>query len=188
VKIRGFRVELGEIDAAFDNVPEIAQHCVLVRTSPAGDRGLQAAIVLAPEHRDASLASLRQALRFTLPSYAVPSVITVLDELPLNVNGKVDRAALEAKLVPGRPELMSEYRAPVTPAERTVVELWSDHLGIQGIGADDDFFELGGHSLLGMRIIGDLHQLFGVELSPRDFYLAPTPAGMAEALAREIAA
>jgi amino acid adenylation domain-containing protein len=185
VKIRGFRVEVGEIDAAFQDLPEVAQHCVLVRTAPAGDRSLQAAVVLTPDHRHASLANLRRSLRDTLPSYAVPSVITVVDALPLTVNGKVDRAALEEQFAAGRPDLMSEYRAPSTPAEEAVVELWSDHLGVHGIGVDDDFFELGGHSLLGMRIIGDLHQMFGVELSPRDFYLAPTPAGMAEALTRE---
>jgi len=182
VKIRGFRIELGEIDAAFAALPAVAQHCLLVRTGASGDRGLQAAVVLASE---VSLLDLRRSLGETLPSYAVPSLITVVDALPLTVNGKVDTSALEAKIGCARPELMSDYREPSTPAEKTVAALWSDHLGIAGIGADDDFFELGGHSLLGVRIIADLHREFGVEISPREFYLDPTPAGMAAALTRE---
>lgn len=188
VKIRGFRIELDEIDAAFDGLPAVAQHCVLVRGTPSGERTLHAAVVLADNHIHASLADIRDSLRATLPSYAVPAIITIVDVLPLNVNGKVDRAALAARLVPVRPDLMTEYRAPATPAEQAVVQLWCDHLGVNGIGANDDFFELGGHSLLGMRIIADLHRMFGVELSPRDFYLDPTPAGMAAAVTQEVAA
>ncbi|WP_370944086.1 AMP-binding protein [Amycolatopsis sp. cg5] len=184
VKIRGFRIELGEIEAAVAAIPEVAQHCLLIKDTPGG-KSIQAAVVLASE---LSLLDLRRTLGETLPSYAVPSLVTVVDALPLTVNGKVDTKALEAKIGTGRPDLMCDYREPSTPAEKTVVELWSDHLGITGIGADDDFFELGGHSLLGVRIIADLHREFGVEVSPRTFYLNPTPAGMAEAVTQEEAA
>jgi amino acid adenylation domain-containing protein len=182
VKIRGFRIELGEIEAAFAAIPAVAQHVVLVRTSASGDRSLHAAVVLREE---LSLVELRRALGVTLPSYAVPSPVTVVDALPLTVNGKVDTAALESRIGAARPDLMSDYRAPATATEVTVAALWSDHLGIPGIGADDDFFELGGHSLLGVRIIAELHREFGVEVSPRTFYLNPTPAGMASAVTRE---
>jgi acyl carrier protein len=114
-----------------------------------------------------------------LPSYAVPALVCVIDALPLTPNGKVDRGALAARAAPDRPALNAAHREPASPIERTLVQLWVDHLGILDIGADDDFFELGGHSLLAVTIIGELHEEYGVEISPLAFYLDPNPAGLA---------
>ncbi|WP_431682495.1 amino acid adenylation domain-containing protein [Kitasatospora sp. KL5] len=187
VKIRGFRIELGEVEAAFAGLPAVAQYHVGRTESPTGGHALHAALVLRKDHRRTSLLELRRALADVLPAYAVPSLITVVDEFPLTANGKVDAAALAARTRSRSPQLMTEYREPGSPAEHAVVSLWSDHFGMEGIGADDDFFELGGHSLLGVKIIAELHQAFGVDVSPRDFYFDPTPAGMARLVASRAA-
>ncbi|MEV7175234.1 non-ribosomal peptide synthetase [Kitasatospora sp. NPDC093679] len=187
VKIRGFRIELGEVEAALAGLPAVAQHHLAKAQAPTGGHALHAALVLRKDHRRTSLLELRASLAEVLPSYAVPSLITVVDEFPLTANGKVDAAALAARTRVRSPQLMTEYRGPGSPAEQAVVSLWSDHFGVAGIGADDDFFELGGHSLLGVKIIAELHQAFGVDISPRDFYFDPTPAGMARLVAERAA-
>lgn len=175
VKLRGFRVELSAVEAALAELPEVADQVVF-----AADDRLIAVVV--PNGREASPLDLRRRLGLTLPEYAVPSLLTLVDALPLTANGKVDRTALEAAGKPRPTDLSSDYREPDGPVERAVADLWSDRLGIVGIGADDEFFELGGHSLLGVQIIEDLHRAYGVQVGPREFYLAPTPAGLAAAL------
>ncbi|GAA1118106.1 non-ribosomal peptide synthetase [Kitasatospora arboriphila] len=187
VKIRGFRIELGEVEAALAGLPAVAQYHLARTQAPTGGHALHAALVLRKDHRQTSLLELRASLAEVLPSYAVPSLITVVDEFPLTANGKVDAAALAARTRVRSPQLMTEYREPGSPAEQAVVSLWSDHFGVAGIGADDDFFELGGHSLLGVKIIAELHHAFGVDVSPRDFYFDPTPAGMARLVAERAA-
>jgi non-ribosomal peptide synthetase component F len=177
VKIRGFRVELGEVEAALDALPAIAQHAVGLITTRTGERGLVAAVVL--HEGQTSPMEVRQQLRARLPAYAVPAVLGVVDALPLTANGKVDRTAVAELVARGRPDLLTDYREPANPRERSIAELWAQYLGFAEVGADDDFFELGGDSLLGMRIVADLTRAYGVEISPRDFYLHPTPAGLA---------
>jgi amino acid adenylation domain-containing protein len=181
LKIRGFRVEPGEVEAALAEIPEVAEAAVVAQKEPDGGSRLVAFVTTARPDPPSPL-HLRAQLKETLSFYAMPSVIHPLDELPLTANGKVDRAQLIANRISTRPELSAVYRAPDTALEKTVTELWCDHLGISTIGADDDFFELGGHSLLGVRIINDLSREFGVDISPIEFYLAPTPAGLAAAV------
>ncbi|WP_338700444.1 non-ribosomal peptide synthetase [Streptomyces sp. Q6] len=183
VKIRGFRIEPGEIEAALAARDDIAEAAVVAQPQPGGGKRLVAFVTGRGGARPATLA-LRRELGEVLPSYTVPSQIRVVDALPLTDNGKVDRAALATDTSPARPELNAEYRAPAPGIEAAVAGLWSDHLGIEGIGADDDFFELGGHSLVGVRITADLEREYGVQISPVTFYLAPTPAGLAEAVAQ----
>ncbi|MYV69261.1 non-ribosomal peptide synthetase, partial [Streptomyces sp. SID2131] len=131
-----------------------------------------------------SALDMRARLAETLPAYAVPSLVRVVDDLPLTPNGKVDRTALERRTVQERPEVNAPHREPESDLERAVTGMWCDHLGLEGIGADDDFFELGGHSLLAVALIAELHREFGTEISPISFYLDPTPAGLARSLAQ----
>lgn len=180
VKIRGFRIELGEVESAIAELPGVTAAVVTTQHDPFGGLRLLAFVT-----GELSIVDIRTRLGRILPEYAVPARITYLDTLPVTPNGKVDRKALLDFGTRARPELSTAYRRPGTPTEAAVAQLWTDLLGIEDIGADDDFFELGGDSLLGARAIGDLRDEYGVEVSPRAFYLDPTPAGLARALAAD---
>ncbi|MEV0536298.1 non-ribosomal peptide synthase/polyketide synthase [Kitasatospora sp. NPDC050463] len=173
VKVRGFRVELGEVEAALAEHPGVARAAVLAR-----DDRLIGYVATRP---DAAVrpAELAAHLRDRLPDYLVPAVFTVLDALPLTPNGKLDRAALPA------PDLGSAEagRAPRTPQEQILCELFAEVLGVSGVGVDDDFFGLGGHSLVATRLAARVRSVLGVELGLRTLFQAPTVAGLAEALA-----
>ncbi|MFF9347177.1 non-ribosomal peptide synthetase [Streptomyces sp. NPDC014734] len=183
VKIRGFRVETDEVAAALLTHPGVRQAAVTApwRDARPRERVLTAHVVTAP---GASVLDVRAHLARLLPPYAVPSLIRTLDALPLRDNGKVDRTALEEIGPLERPAVNAAHRQPETGLEAAVVQLWSDRLGTAGVGADDDFFELGGHSLLALTITGEILRMYGVEVSPLDFYLDPTPAGLARTVRR----
>ncbi|MFD9220700.1 amino acid adenylation domain-containing protein [Streptomyces sp. NPDC060064] len=181
VKIRGFRIEAGEVVAALTALPGVGRAEVVAQRRQSGDRRL-IAYVVGGEGAKPSALEMRRRLTDILPSYAVPSLVRTVDELPLTANGKVDRAALERRDTAERPEVNADHRAPEGRLETAVAGMWSDHLGFDGIGADDDFFELGGHSLMAVAIIAELHREFGVEISPIDFYLDPSPAGLARSV------
>ncbi|MEV7615508.1 amino acid adenylation domain-containing protein [Streptomyces sp. NPDC089799] len=170
VKVRGNRVEPGEVENALRAVPGITEAVVVARPDPAG--GLRLVGYLTGE---ADTDTVRTALARTLPGYMVPSVLLVLPELPLTVNGKLDRKALPdpaSFTVPGG-------RPPAGPAEETVCTVFAEVLGLASAGPDDDFFALGGHSLLATRLVGRLRSALGTELALRDLYETPTPAGIA---------
>ncbi|WP_199856638.1 non-ribosomal peptide synthetase [Nocardia suismassiliense] len=181
VKIRGFRIEIGEVEAAIAALPGVATLAVVPQDQRGGGKRL-AAWLVGESNAELSTLDVRRALAETLPSYAVPTLIRIVDALPLTANGKIDRRALAAAQPTERPQLTSAYREPCTALETAVTTLWTDYFGITGIGADDDFFELGGHSLLGVRITADLEREYGVTVSPVTFYLDPTPAGLAAAV------
>ncbi|MET8422683.1 amino acid adenylation domain-containing protein [Nocardia sp. NPDC004860] len=172
VKIRGFRIELGEIEAALLALPEIAQTAVLAKTdAKTGDRLVA---YLVPSGSDIEVPQVKSALSAALPSYMVPAAFVVLDALPLNVNGKLDRAALPD------PEFEAAvFRAPATALEQTVAEVFADVLGLERVGADDDFFTLGGNSLLATQVASRLRTLTGAEVRVAWFFTAPTVAGLA---------
>ncbi|HEY0781339.1 MAG TPA: phosphopantetheine-binding protein, partial [Thermoanaerobaculia bacterium] len=121
----------------------------------------------------------------TLPSYMVPAVFMPLAALPLNTNGKVDRAALPA---PARVETAREHVAPRTPTEETLVAVWKELFALPCVSVYDDFFELGGHALLATRLISRLRHRLGLELSARVVFFQPTLAAMAEEIDRVQAA
>ncbi|MFN2323935.1 MAG: condensation domain-containing protein, partial [Trueperaceae bacterium] len=179
VKVRGYRIEPGEVEAALLGQPSVREAVAIVREDVPGDRRIVAYVV--GEGADAT--ELREALRARLPEYMVPSAIVVMEAIPLTANGKVDRRALPA------PEYAGEaYVAPRTPAEEMVAGIWSDVLGVERVGAADDFFALGGHSLLATRVISRVREAFGTEVPLRTLFEAPTVAGLAqrvEALRRE---
>jgi amino acid adenylation domain-containing protein len=177
VKVRGFRVELGEIEAVLSQDPQVTSALV---DAPrlAGERTLVAYVVTKGKRFDP--ASLRATCQARLPEYMVPAHIMKLDALPVTANGKLDRRALPAPTS----HASASFVAPRTPLERTLVTWLQTHLGAAQVGVRDHFFELGGHSLLAVRLIGEMCRRYDVELSLADFLAEPT----LEALATRIAA
>ncbi|WP_442945706.1 amino acid adenylation domain-containing protein [Nocardia sp. SSK8] len=173
VKIRGFRIELGEIEAALLAAPRIAQAAVVAQTDPQlGDRLI--AYVVPTQGADLSAVTAKAAVAQVLPSYMVPAAFVVLDRLPLNANGKLDRAALPAPALEPR-----TYRAPASPEEIAVAAVFTEVLGAERPGLDDDFFALGGNSLLATRVVHLLRERTGAELTVAAFFVDPTVAGLA---------
>jgi len=182
VKVRGFRVELGEIEAALASDSNLREAVVVAREDRPGDVRL-VAYVIPRDPAGHSSAGLRRHLRQTLPDYMIPSAFVVLDALPLTANGKVDHRALPAPGA-GRPELESDFVAPAGEVEEVVAAVWAAVLGLERVGARDNFFELGGHSLLATRVISRLRDFFGVEIPLRPLFEDPTVAGLAEVVER----
>ncbi len=179
VKVRGFRVELGEVEASLARHPSVRQAVAMAREDRKGDVRLVAYTVLQPG-LTAPEEELREHLRRLLPEYMVPQHLVQLEELPLTPNGKIDRKALPAPEVGARCE---EYVPPRDEAERLLAVLWQDALGIARVGIHDDFFRLGGHSLLAAQIITRLSRDHGVTLPMRKIFESPTVAQFATLLA-----
>ncbi|HEX8696632.1 MAG TPA: amino acid adenylation domain-containing protein [Longimicrobium sp.] len=174
VKVRGFRVEPGEIEAALREHPAVRDAVAAAREDVAGDPRLVGYVVPADGAAPAA-EELRAHLAARLPEPMVPGAFVVLDALPLTPSGKVDRRALPA---PGRSGPKAG-RPPSTPTEEALAELWGELLGVERVGADDSFFLLGGHSLLAMRLVAAVLERFEVELPLRAVFEAPTLAGVA---------
>jgi amino acid adenylation domain-containing protein/non-ribosomal peptide synthase protein (TIGR01720 family) len=175
VKVRGFRVELGEIEAVLSEHPAVQQCAVVSRVDGRTEAQLVAYIVADPGY---SAMELKSHLRKRLPEHMVPTTFVALDRLPLTANRKVNRAALPPP-DGARPELEGMYVAPRSPVEEELARMWAALLGVGRVGVHDGFFDLGGHSLLATQLISRVREAFGVELSPRDLFDAPTVAGLA---------
>ncbi|GAA0229475.1 hypothetical protein GCM10009527_027460 [Actinomadura nitritigenes] len=182
VKVRGVRIEPGEVEAALLAHPALTDAVVVARGT-SSDRRLIAYVVAAGALPAPSTSELRAFLRQRLPDYLIPGVFTVLTALPLNPNGKVDRAALPAP-EGARPRLSTPYVEPAEGTEETLAGLWAQVLGIDGPGAEDDFFELGGHSLLATQVMSRVRAAFGVELELAELFDHPTVRGLAAAVGR----
>jgi acyl carrier protein len=180
VKIRGFRVELGEIETAIAACPGVGEVAVVVREDRPQDKRLVAYLVL-HDPSDDRVAQWRDALQGQLPEYMIPTAWVVLDALPLTPNGKVDRRGLPAPTDPQRDETS---QAPRTPTEARLCQMWSDLLGVEGIGTDDDFFALGGHSLLATQLMSRIRTAFRVELPLRSLFERRTVARLARQIER----
>jgi surfactin family lipopeptide synthetase A len=176
IKVRGFRVEPGEIEAALAASPDVAAAVVVAREQAPGDTRLIAYVV--PEGAASSPSELRQWLRATLPEHMVPSIFVALDALPLSANGKLDRNALPAPR-PAADDGPTSSTAPCTPLEEQMAVIWSRILGVDRVGIHDDFFELGGHSLLALRLLIEVERELGVEVPLASLFETFTVAGLA---------
>lgn len=176
VKVRGFRVELGEIEAQLAKLSGVQEVAVITRDDSTGNRQLVAYYV---PHEEVPVGAdqLREHLSSTLPSYMIPSIFVPLQQLPLTHNKKLDREALPAP----DPAAYSRtpYEAPRGVVEQTLAAIWSELLSVARVGRHDDFFELGGHSLLAVRMMAELRERLNMEFSIRTLFDAPTISGLA---------
>ncbi|HEV7669747.1 MAG TPA: non-ribosomal peptide synthase/polyketide synthase [Thermoanaerobaculia bacterium] len=183
VKLRGFRIEPGEVEGVLSSHPEISRAAVAIREDRPGDKRLVAYF----EARSASgptLGEVRSYLEGKLPGYMVPSALVRLESLPLTTNGKVDRRALPA---PEAAEAaLSLPIAPRTPVEELMAGIWQDVLGLDRLGLESNFFELGGHSLLATRVVSRLRSALGVELPLRELFEAPTVSELSSRVERAL--
>jgi aryl carrier-like protein len=180
VKIRGYRIQLEEVEAALAALPTVRNAVVVAQSLLSGEKRLVAYIV--PWTRPGpSTSELRQALRERLPTYMIPAVFQMLDALPLNAGGKVNRQALPP---PGRerPTLDAAFVAPRMAIETQLAALWAELLELHPVGVYDNFFDLGGHSILIMHLIHQIEQQFNQKVVLREFMFEPTIAHLATLL------
>ncbi|UYP19938.1 amino acid adenylation domain-containing protein [Rhodococcus sp. Z13] len=174
IKLRGLRIELGELEAALEAVTGVTRAVATVKPGPAGDDVLVGYAVPAPGS-DLDPADVRGALVGRIPDYLLPARVLVIDTVPTNFNGKLDRNALPA------PEFdTATDRAPRTELEATIAGLFAAALGLDEVGIDDDFFALGGHSLAAIRLVNAIRSELGVELAVRAVFDAPTVESLAQ--------
>ncbi|MFB6893764.1 amino acid adenylation domain-containing protein, partial [Kitasatospora sp. NPDC056327] len=176
IKLRGFRIEPGEIEAALAAHPAVGQAHVQLREDTPGDKRLTAYLVTTG---DLDTDTLRAELSTALPEYMLPTAFVTLDAFPLTTNGKIDRRALPA---PDHTPLTG--RTPRTPHEEILCEIFAQVLGLPRIGIDDSFFDLGGHSLLATRLASRIRTALDIELPIRTLFEAPTVATLTQHLHR----
>ena len=172
VKIRGFRIELGEVEAALLQLPEVKEAAVLALADQSGAKRLVAYVAGPPETAGAVL---REALRQRLPDYMLPALVMVLQQLPLTVNGKLDRKALPHPSFTN----VDAFVAPRNETERDLVAIFADVLKLEQVSVHDNFFDIGGHSLLAMQVIARIRERFAVQLEVRSLFESPVIATLA---------
>ena len=185
--MRGFRVEPGEIEAALVGHPGVREAAVVAPADANGDRRMAAFVVT-----DAGIGNseLRAHLAERLPAYMVPATFVFAERLPVTPNGKLDRTALMEEAVRGAPgtPAAEAKAAPETAAstdtEQVIAGIWAEVLGVEGAGPDDDFFASGGHSLLAMKLISDVNEALGVELTVRSLLVDPKLGALVEEVER----
>jgi amino acid adenylation domain-containing protein len=178
VKVRGFRVELGEIEAVLSKHPQINQAVAKVFGQSAREKYLVAYFVPI-QGQTLTIEQLRTFLQDQLPDYMIPSAFVQIESFPLTPNGKVNRRALKEPTT-SRPELAQTFVAPRTPTEEILAGIWRDVLGLEQVGIYDNFFNLGGHSLLATQVISLTRKAFKVELSLRSLFESPAIATLAK--------
>jgi acyl-coenzyme A synthetase/AMP-(fatty) acid ligase/aryl carrier-like protein len=179
VKVRGYRVELGEIEAKLSECEGVGEAVVIAREDDLGAKRL-VAYVVARQAAELSVLELRSHLASLLPDYMVPSAFVLLESLPLNPNGKLDRQALP---VSDHSSLVTQkYEAPLGAMEETIASIWKQLFGLETVGRQDHFFELGGHSFMVITLIERLREQ-GIVADVRTVFAAPTLAALAATLA-----
>ncbi len=185
IKVRGFRMEPGEIEAVLGSHPAVRERVVVAREDTSGDERLVAYLVL-EETATLTAGELRSYLKERLPEYMIPSIFVFLDALPLTPNRKVDRQALPAPDTT-RPELEALV-APRTATEERLAALFAQVLNLKEVGISDNFFDLGGHSLLGTQLMSRVQEAFQVEVPVYVLFEAPTVEGLAESIDAQLRA
>jgi acyl carrier protein len=177
LKVRGFRIEPGEIEAVVGSHPAVREVVVLAREDSTGQKQLVCYAVL-DSSIGAGTGDWRAFLKQRLPDYMIPSWFEIIEQLPVTPNGKVDRKALlELRAMRHAEGLVH----PRTPVEEIIASMWKEVLKLEGdVGVDDDFFELGGHSLLATQVVSRLRAIFYVDIPLRDLFQTPTIAALAE--------
>ncbi|MEN3327383.1 MAG: hypothetical protein V7638_2190, partial [Acidobacteriota bacterium] len=178
VKVRGYRIEPGEIEAVLSEHPLISQAVVILKRDEGHERLV--AYVMSSKLRPANVDAIRQYMKERLPDYMVPAAIVVLRSFPRTANGKVDRVAL-----PDPDEATTNDRvmvAPQTTVERELAKIWSALLNVGELSVDDDFFDLGGHSLVATQVISRIQKVFNTNIPLRTIFDSPTIAKLASAI------
>ena len=181
VKLRGFRVELGEIESVLAQHPAVREAVALIHEAGPNDQRLVAYVICGEDVADGEL---RAHIRERLPEYMVPAAFVRLDAFPLTANGKLDRRALP-KPEWARRDSDRAYIAPGTETEAALARIWQDVLGVKQVGLHDSFFDLGGHSLLATQVVSRVRDLFHIELSLRVFFESPSLESVAKAIDAE---
>ena len=181
VKVRGFRVELGEVEAVLSRHPQINQAVAKVHGESAREKYLVAYFVPIPGE-SVTVEQLRTFLTEQLPDYMIPSAFVEMESFPLTPNGKVNRRALPEPTT-NRPELSQTFVEPRTPTEEILAGIWRDVLGLERVGIYDNFFDLGGHSLLATQVIALTRKAFGIELPLLSLFESPAIAPLAQKIA-----
>jgi acyl carrier protein len=191
LKVRGFRVEPGEVQAAVARHPGVREAVVTARADAQGDTRLVAYLVLAAEARAIASRSssvsgglrgdLHRFLASSLPAYMLPSAYVVIDDVPLSPTGKIDRSALPE---PDLAEALLEDRfsGPQTPTEEAIAAMWARVLGLERVSRDDNFLEVGGHSLVAAQVVAQLRSKLGVRLPVRMLFEHPVLSEFAAAV------
>jgi amino acid adenylation domain-containing protein len=174
VKVRGFRVELGEIEHALQRIPDVLQAAVVVHND-GDDQNIIAYLVPVPGV-PMPPAELRGALLQTLPEYMIPAAFVMVEEMPTTPNGKLDRKALPAPVVARKTR---DSVPPETPTQITLAGMWESLLKIENVGIHESFFDLGGHSILAARLMAQIRSSFGVQLPQHHIFRTPTISGLA---------
>jgi amino acid adenylation domain-containing protein len=182
IKLRGFRIEPGEIEAVLRQFPAVSDAAVLAREDQPGDQRLVAYVVALPGAGPTPAALREFALR-ELPDYMVPAAYVMLGSLPLTPNGKLDRKALPAPTEENLSRTQG-YVAPGNAVEQALCGLWSELLEVERIGIHDDFFELGGHSLLVTQLVSAINQSFCISMPMRSVFDHPTVAAQGREVER----
>ncbi|QCQ91442.1 amino acid adenylation domain-containing protein [Rhodococcus sp. SGAir0479] len=176
IKIRGLRIEVGDVDAALTAHPDVEFAASLGHRAPNGETVLVSYVRLGAGGV-ADAAALRKFAATSLPAYMVPSAITILDDVPMNANGKLDRRALPEPVF-----ATVDYRPPANHTQQVLVDVFADVLGAERVGVDDSFFELGGNSLSAVRVVAEVQSRLGTALPMQWVVSAATPAAIAARL------
>jgi hypothetical protein len=168
VKVRGFRIEPGEIETALRSEPAVREAVVATREAQPGDQRLIAYVVY-HDGKDLTTSDLRRHLRHLLPEFMIPSMVVSLTSLPRTPNGKIDRGALPNPFKAAQ-TAVAPHEPPAPGVERMIADIWQSVLGVNQVSAADNFFELGGHSLLSLRVVRAVEKKSQYNLDPRALF------------------
>ncbi|MGB3467023.1 MAG: amino acid adenylation domain-containing protein, partial [Cyclobacteriaceae bacterium] len=182
VKVRGFRIELGEIETALISGDNVTSAAVITKEID-GSTHLIAFVSLADSGKEGTEQALKSHLQKTLPDYMIPTAIQQIDQIPFNINGKVDRKLLAKQEV--NFSAGADYKAPVGEVEQNLTEIWKDLLKLEKVGVSDNFFEIGGHSLLATQVMSRINRKFSVSIELKELFNSPTISQLAQLISRE---